>query len=111
MELQSRADRGVLVIRVTGRLDSTTSEALETEVRRQFEAGHARVVFDLAALEYISSAGLRVLMLAARELRGKGSLAVAAPTPLVKQILDIAAVPMFARIHDSAAEAVEMLKP
>ena len=48
-------------------------------------------------------------MLAARELRGKGTLAVAAPIPQVKQILDIAAVPTFARIFDSAAEAVETL--
>jgi anti-sigma B factor antagonist len=109
VEFRSLDDRGVLIIRVSGRLDGITSDALETEVRRRLQAGHARIVFDLAALEYISSAGLRVLMLAARELRGKGTLAVAAPMPQVKQILDIAAVPTFAKIYDSAAEAVETL--
>ena len=50
MEFRSVDDRGVLVIRVSGRLDGTTSDALETEVRRQLQAGHARLVFDLAAL-------------------------------------------------------------
>jgi len=109
VEFRSLEDRGVLVIRVSGRLDGITSDALETEVQRQLQAGHARIVFDLATLQYISSAGLRVLMLAARELRGNGTLAIAAPMPHVKQILDIAAVPTFATIYDSAAEAVETM--
>ena len=102
-------DRGVLVIGVTGRLDSVTSDALETEVRRQLEAGHLKIVFDLAAVDYISSAGLRVLMLAAKQLRGKGSLGVAAPTPHVKQVLDIAAIPTLAAIYVTAADAVETM--
>ena len=109
MEFRSLDDRGVLVIRVSGRLDASTSDALETEVRRLLQAGYARLVFDLASVEYISSAGLRVLMLAARELRGTGTLAVAAPIPRVKQVLDIAAVPTFAKIYESAGEAVETL--
>jgi anti-anti-sigma factor len=105
VEFRSVDDRGVLVIRVSGRLDGITSDALETEVRGRLQAGHARLVFDLAALEYISSAGLRVLMLVARALRGKGTLAVAAPIPQVKQILDIAAVPTFAKISKSCSTA------
>jgi anti-anti-sigma factor len=88
---------------VSGRLDSMTSDALEAEVQRQLQAGHPRIVFDLAALEYISSAGLRVLMLAARSVRGKGAVAVAAPVRQVKQILDIAGVSGFAKIYDTAA--------
>jgi anti-anti-sigma factor len=107
VEIRSAEDRGVLIIGVSGRLDSTTSAALEKEVRRQLQTGTARIVFDLSALEYLSSAGLRVFMMAAREIRGKGSLAVAAPTPHVKQILDIAAVATFARIYDTVTEAVE----
>ena len=47
---------------------------------------------DLGALEYIDSAGLQVFMSAAREIRGKGSVALAAPTEQVKHLLDIAPV-------------------
>jgi len=109
VELRSVEDRGVLVIGVSGRLDSTTSGALENEVRRQVGSGHARIVFDLSALEYISSAGLRVFMMAAREVRGKGSLAMAGPKPHVKQVLDLAGVATFAKVYDTATEAVETL--
>jgi anti-anti-sigma factor len=41
-----------------------------------------RIVFDLSALEFISSAGLRVFVMAARVIRGKGSIALAAPVPM-----------------------------
>jgi anti-anti-sigma factor len=109
VEFQSADDRGVLVIGVSGRLDSTTSGALEKEVRRQLQAGCARIVFDLSALEFISSAGLRVFMMAAREIRGKGSIALAAPVPNVKQFLDFTGAANFATICDTATEAVETL--
>ena len=111
MEFRTVEDSGVLVIGVSGRLDSMTSPTLEQEVRRQLEAGHARIVFDLAALQYISSAGLRVIILAAREIRGKGAVALAAPTPHVQQVLDIAGVTVFAKIYSAATEAVQTLKP
>jgi len=57
----------------------------------------------------ISSAGLRVFMMAAREVRGKGSLAMAGPKPHVKQVLDLAGVATFAKVYDTATEAVETL--
>ena len=107
MEIRSVEDRGVLVIGVSGRVDAATSGALEKEVRSQLQTGRSRIVFDLSALDYISSAGLRVFMMAAREVRGKGSIALAGPAPHVKQLLDFAGVGAFARIFDTVAEAVE----
>jgi anti-anti-sigma factor len=65
------------VLGIIGRLDAVTSESLEQEVRRQLDAGQTRIAFDLSGLDYISSAGLRVFMMAARALRGKGALAEA----------------------------------
>jgi anti-anti-sigma regulatory factor len=53
--------------------------------------------------------GLRVFMMAAREVRGKGSLAMAGPTPHVRQVLDLAGVATFAKMYDTATEAVEAL--
>ena len=102
-------NNGVLVMAVRGRLDSTSCDELETEIRRQRQAGRARVVFDLGALEYIDCAGLQVFMAAAREARGKGSVALAAPREQVKHILDIAGMATFAKTYDTAAEAVAAL--
>ena len=110
MEIRSADDGGVMVIGVSGRLDSVTSDALDKEVRTQLAAGRTRLVFDLSALDYISSAGLRVLLMAARALRGKGSLALAAPQPRVQQVFDIAGVGGLVPVYESTTEAVGALK-
>ncbi len=110
VDIRSADDGGVMVIGVSGRLDSLTSDALDKEVRSQLAAGRTRIVFDLSALVYISSAGLRVLLMAARTLRGKGALALAAPRPMVRQVLDIAGVGTLLTIYGSASEAVGALK-
>ena len=52
-----------------------------------------------------------MIILAAREIRGKGAVALAAPTPHVQQVLDIAGVTVFAKIYSAATEAVQTLKP
>ena len=110
MEIQSAEDGGVMVVRVSGRLDSVTSDALDKEVQTQLAAGRTRLVFDLTALDYISSAGLRVLLMAARAVRGKGSLALAAPQPRVRQVFDIAGVGGVVTVYESPTEAVAALK-
>ena len=79
-------------------------------MRTQIAAGGTRMVFDLKALDFVSSAGLRVFMMAARTLRGKGSLALAAPQPKVRQILEIAAMDTIMPIYGSAADAVAALR-
>ena len=79
MEIRTADESGVTVMSVSGRLDSVTSGALETEVTNRIAAGQTRLVLDLTALDYISSAGLRVFLIAARTLRGKGALGLAAP--------------------------------
>jgi anti-anti-sigma factor len=110
VELRTSADSGVLIFNVNGRLDSVTSPRLDAEVRRQLDAGQHRLVFDLSQLEYISSAGLRVLLAAARQLRGLGALAVAGPNPMVRQVFEIAGVTGFIEIFDDTGEAAAALQ-
>ena len=111
MEIRSAEDSGVTVIGVSGRLDSATSDALDAAVRSRIAAGQTRIVLDLSALDYVSSAGLRVFLMAARAVSGKGSLALAAPQPRVQQVFDIAAVGSLVKIYGSTADAVKALKP
>ena len=59
MNIEKKLENGVLTLAVGGRLDTNTSPELEAEVTTE---GVSEIVFDFAALEYISSAGLRVLM-------------------------------------------------
>ena len=68
-------DEGVIVS-LSGRLDATNSHVLEEILELLFDDGHNVLLFDLAQLRRISSAGLRVLLLAARETRILGGVAV-----------------------------------
>ena len=61
MNIQKTVSGAALTVALEGRLDTTTAPKLEEELRGSV-AGVSRLVFDLAKLEYISSAGLRVLL-------------------------------------------------
>ena len=110
MEIQVANSDGIIEIGVIGRLDAATSPVLEDEVLTQIAAGHTRLVFDLSALNYISSAGLQVLLNAGRSLGRRGSVVLAAPQPMVHQVLEIAGIDAMLPIYGSAAEAVNALK-
>ena len=87
MNIEKKLENGVLTLAVGGRLDTNTSPELEAEVTTE---GVSEVVFDFAALEYISSAGLRVLMGAQKALAATGGkVRVVNPNAMVKGVLDI----------------------
>ena len=64
-----------LVIELEGRLDTTTSPELESELAQSLE-GVETLVFDLRGLEYISSAGLRVLLSSQKKMSQQGGMKV-----------------------------------
>ena len=89
MELAPRRFADALLLRPSGRLDHCTAPdfrvALAPRLERCVKGGDV-VVLDLAGVEHVSSAGLRVLMLASRQVSGQGgTLVVAAPQPRVRE--------------------------
>ena len=75
---------------MAGRLDSATSPAVESALVTLLESGENRVVLDLSAVDYVSSAGLRVLLKAAKHLSGRGALVLCGLQPPVQQLLQLA---------------------
>ena len=73
---------------VEGRLDTLTSPELEGKVN-EVVADATKLMFDIKKLEYISSAGLRVLLGAAQAMEGKGEMLVCHPTEAVREIFDL----------------------
>jgi len=73
MDLREEKVGGVTVVEVTGRIDSTTAPALRERLTNNLEAPKVRLVLDLRRLEYISSAGFRILLLAAKRADESGS--------------------------------------
>ena len=92
MDIQFEKAGQLLVVTLGGRLDATYHSLLRDTVGAEIESTGAKgVVFDLAGLEYISSAGFREFFLLGRQLqRLGGALAVCALQPSVRRIFDIA---------------------
>jgi anti-anti-sigma factor len=100
----------VVVLSIAGRVDHGTSEELRNALAAPLgrcEAGQDHLVLDFAGVDYISSAGLRVLMLAAKQASAqKGFLALAAVQPLVREILEISKFTLVLRTEPSVRDAV-----
>ena len=88
MEVGERQERHAVVLSPVGQLDSDSAPLLLTRIAAAIEHGNARVVLDCAGMSYVNSAGLRALLIGAKECReAGGNLAVAALTPECRSVL------------------------
>jgi anti-sigma B factor antagonist/stage II sporulation protein AA (anti-sigma F factor antagonist) len=98
-----------------GRIDYAAAGALEQALApllAESAAGKAGVILDFSGVDYISSVGLRVLMVAAKQMRGRGRrIAVAALQPVVAEIFAISRFDSVLDVFASVREAVENLSP
>ncbi len=88
MTINQIKDGDKLTVALEGRLDTTTSPQLEGELRTAIE-GVRELEFDLAKLDYISSAGLRVLLTAQKAMNRQGSLVVRNANEDIMEIFDV----------------------
>ena len=90
MDLREDAAGDVLILEVKGRVDSATAPALGERLTALLTGGGRRLVLDLGQLEYISSAGFRVLLLAAKRAEEGGSrLVLCGVAGKVRQLFDL----------------------
>lgn len=88
MEIIKESSGSALTIQLRGRLDTTTAPQLEQELKSDLGAVN-RLTLDLGELEYISSAGLRVLLYAQKTMNKQGSMVVRNVGPMVKEVFDL----------------------
>lgn len=80
-----------LELKLEGRLDATWSDHVSCALADCVRSGQHRIALDLAAVDYLSSAGLRILVLHARQLQSiDGALSVTRASPMVRKILELA---------------------
>ena len=72
MEFQKNFNNGTLTVKLIGRLDAVTSMTLEKDLKSSL-AGVKELIFDLAKLDYIASAGLRILLKSQKQMDKTGS--------------------------------------
>jgi len=115
MELVSKRYADAVALFPAGRLDHATAEGFKVALQPHLArctAGGDRVVLDLAGVEYISSVGLRVLMLASKQAKAQGgALAVAELQPVVREIFEISRFNLVLEVFPTLREALAKLSP
>lgn len=93
---------GSLVLRPSRRIDSSSAKAFEEEAIALVEAGPKKVVIDASDLDYISSAGLRVILTTAKKAKAAGGgLTIACAGANVKEVLTVSGFDSIFGLHDS----------
>ncbi len=108
MEITEERRADILILRVIGKLDASTSKDLENKILGLIAAREEKMVVDLSQLDYISSAGLRVFLLAAKRMdEAKGKMVLCALKEAVKHIFDIAGFSSLLAFTTSTEEAIK----
>lgn len=115
MEFSSQRLVDVFLAAPVGQVNHPTAEQLKQALAPILDAptdNKRALVLDFAGVEYISSMGLRVLLMAAKQLRAQNArIAVAALRPVVKEIFDIARFKHVVEVFPTVRAALEQLSP
>jgi anti-anti-sigma factor len=115
MECKVRTLANVVLIEVEGRIDHGTAPAFGSALLPQVEGctGETKkLLIDLAAVNYMSSAGLRVLMIAAKGCRKQsGKMVLAALQPTIKEIFKIGRFDMVLETFATVREGLAAISP
>jgi anti-sigma B factor antagonist len=108
MDISEDRKADVVVLALSGKLDAATAKSFEEKILGVIDSGAQRLVIDLAQLEYVSSSGLRVFLLAAKRLQStQGKIVLCALRDHIRQVFDLAGFSSFLSIYGSRDEAVQ----
>ena len=110
MELTIDRDGNTLSARVNGRIDSTNAREFEEAIRTSIEDGDHAVIMDFEKLTYISSAGLRAVLMTAKNLwKRDAKFALCSLSGSVKEVFEISGFDKIIPIHDTREGALSSL--
>ena len=110
VEIGEHRDGDILVLSPTGRIDNDTSPSFQARLLAALTPG-AAVLVDFSEIEYVSSAGLRALMMGSKQSKAaNGRLAVSALGPVVKEIFEISRFSLVVQVFDTTADALAALR-
>ena len=110
MEISEEQKGGVLTLGLSGKLDTTSSKAFEDRILAVIDAGARQLVVDLSRLDYVSSSGLRVFLLAAKRLNSaNGKIVLCSLKDPVREVFDIVGFSSIFSVYGSHEEALKSL--
>ena len=106
MQISTRTSNDIHIVAMTGSLDSNTAPEAQKSLYAVV-AGAKKVVLDFSQLDYISSAGLRVLLGAAKQLRASGgAFGMFGLNQSVREVFEISGFSSILSVYQSEAEAL-----
>ena len=106
MEINTRLEDDVTIVDVLGSLDTRTSGTASEKLAKIAQTS-SKLLLNLQDLEFISSAGLRIMLRLAKQLReSNGTLKVCGPKGIVLEIMDISGFDGLVDVYDSEQEAL-----
>lgn len=107
MQIMEKSKGDIYIIEISGRMDTISSEEVEAKLDSLIENNEAKVIIDLAAVDYISSVGLRVLLAALkRQKERQGSIKLVSLQPFVKDIFKMTGFDKIFSIYSTQEEAL-----
>lgn len=107
MQIMIREAGDVRVVDIAGKLDTNTTPEAETQINSLLDAGASKLLLNFERLDYISSAGLRLLLATAKRMKSEaGQLRICCLNPTVQEVFDISG---FASILSTAGAEQEAL--
>jgi anti-anti-sigma factor len=110
MEINHKEENGIVFLAFKGRLDGTSAVEAEETVNTIFKGENNRLLFDFEFLEYLSSAGLRVVLGAAKEIKRRdGKFVLCALNSYVKEVFEVSGFGAIIPIADSVEAGIKEL--
>lgn len=107
LQINSEEREGLLIFRLTGSLDTNTSGRAFENFSSRIEEHSKKVLFNLQDLDFVSSAGLRILLQTAKTLESAGgSIKICHATGIVKEAFETSGFDNLLEIHDTENSAV-----
>jgi len=108
MQISVNTANDVTVVDIEGKLDAQTSPDAQTQMTRLVEQGARKILVDFDKLDYVSSAGLRILLATAKQLKpDDGELRICCLNEIVKEVFEISGFITILNVFASVSEALE----
>lgn len=89
MTITKKAENEKIILELAGRLDTSTAPALEQEIKDSVTGDIRELILDFKELQYISSAGLRVLLAAQKRMNKQGGMVVKNVNDMVMEVFQV----------------------
>lgn len=110
LTVETEVIEGKSVMHISGRIDAVTAPILEKKIEDQVSEGHNKILLDFGGVDYLSSAGMRLLLAATKKMKAKeGVLALSGVGDEVMEIIKMAGFEKILNIYSSEKDALDAL--